>query len=292
MNALKTAMLLGLLSGILVFGGELIAGRQGMMMGLLLAVGMNFFSYFFSDKMALSMYSAQPITPEENPELYARVAPIIQNLTNKMGLPMPRLWLIPDQQPNAFATGRNPEHSSVAMTAGLLNLMTDRELEGVIAHELGHVKHRDILISSVAATLAAALSQIAYLGMFFGGGRGRNDEDRGSPMTAMLMIFVAPMAAGLIQMAISRTREFSADEAAARYTGSPDPLISALGKLERGVERIPMDANQATAHMFIMNPFRSRGMARLFSTHPSTEERIARLQAMRAAPVLNPHSQS
>ncbi|MEP7354158.1 MAG: zinc metalloprotease HtpX [Acidobacteriota bacterium] len=281
MNALKTALLLGLLSGLLMFGGQAIAGRQGMMMGLMLAVGMNFFSYFFSEKMALSMYSAQLVTTQENPEIYARVFPIVNGLTIKMGLPMPRLWVIPGDQPNAFATGRNPAHSSVAMTEGILRIMTDRELEGVLAHELGHVLHRDILISSVAATLAAALSQIAYLGMFFGGGRRNDDEDRGSPVVAMLTMLVAPMAAGLIQMAISRSREFDADATSAKYTGSPDGLINALGKLERGVERIPMDANQATAHMFIMNPFRAGGLSRMFSTHPSTEERIARLQEMR-----------
>jgi heat shock protein HtpX len=249
-----------------------------MMMGLMLAVGMNFFSYFFSEKMALSMYRAQPLTPEAAPQIYARVAPMVQNLTEKMGLPMPRLWIIPDASPNAFATGRNPQHSSVAMTEGLLRLMDDRELAGVIAHELGHVKHRDILISSVAATIAAALSQIAYMGMFFGGSRS-DDEDR-NPYTGLLMIIVAPIAAGLIQMAISRQREYAADAAAARYTGSPDGLISGLRKLERGAQQIPMDATPATAHMFIFPPMLG-GMARLFSTHPSMEDRIANLESVR-----------
>ncbi|MEO8098886.1 MAG: zinc metalloprotease HtpX [Acidobacteriota bacterium] len=280
MNALKTAMLLGLLSVLLMVGGQAVAGRQGMIIGLVLAVGMNFFSYFFSEKMALSMYRAQQITPEDNPAVYARVFPIVQNLTSKMNLPMPRLWVIPEAQPNAFATGRNPEHSSVAMTEGLLAQMNDRELEGVLAHELGHVKHRDILISSVAATLAAALTQIAYMAMWFGGGRSDDEENR-SPYAGILMIILAPIAAGLIQMAISRTREFSADGAAARYTGSPDGLISALGKLERGVQKYPMEANQATAHMFITNPFSGGGLTRLFSTHPSTEQRIANLEALR-----------
>jgi heat shock protein HtpX len=278
MNGLKTAMLLGLLSALLIVGGGAMAGRGGMMMGLMLAVGMNFFSYFFSEKMALSMYRAQPLTPEAAPQIYARVAPMVQNLTEKMGLPMPRLWIIPDASPNAFATGRNPQHSSVAMTEGLLRLMDDRELAGVIAHELGHVKHRDILISSVAATIAAALSQIAYMGMFFGGSRS-DDEDR-NPYTGLLMIIVAPIAAGLIQMAISRQREYAADAAAARYTGSPDGLISGLRKLERGAQQIPMDATPATAHMFIFPPMLG-GMARLFSTHPSMEDRIANLESVR-----------
>ncbi len=279
MNGLKTAMLLGLLSALLIVGGGAMAGRQGMMLGLLMAVGMNFFSYFFSEKMALSMYRAQPVTAEESPQVYARVFPIVQTLTQKMGLPMPRLWIIPDPSPNAFATGRNPEHSSVAMTEGLLGIMTDRELAGVLAHELGHVKHRDILISSGAATIAAALTQIAYYGMFFSGGR-RDDDDNRSPYAGLLMMIVAPIAAGLIQMAISRQREYSADAAAARYTGSPDGLIDALHKLERGIERVPMDASPATAHMFIFPPMLG-GMSRLFSTHPSMEARIANLESLR-----------
>jgi heat shock protein HtpX len=285
MNGLKTAILLGLLSALLMVGGQMIAGQQGMMIGLVLAVGMNFFSYFFSEKMALSMYSAQPVTQQENAQVYARVYPIMANLTQRMGLPMPRLWIIPEAQPNAFATGRNPEHSSVAMTQGLLSMMNDRELEGVLAHELGHVKHRDILISSIAATLAAALTHLAYMAMWFGGGR-RDDDEDGSPLGGLLMVILAPLAAGLIQMAISRTREYSADNAAARYTGSPDGLINALGKLERGVERYPMlQANQATAHMFITNPFRASMLSRMFSTHPATEDRIANLEAQRAVGV-------
>jgi heat shock protein HtpX len=279
MNGLKTAMLLGLLSALLIVGGGAMGGRSGIMLGLLLAVGMNFFSYFFSEKMALSMYRAQQITPEANPQVYARVFPMVQDLTQKMGLPMPRLWIIPDASPNAFATGRNPEHSSVAMTEGLLALMNDRELAGVIAHELGHVKHRDILISSVAATIAAALTNLAYYGMYFSGGR-RDDDERSSPYTGLIMMIVAPIAAGLIQMAISRQREYAADAAAARYTGSPDGLIDALHKLERGIERVPMDASPATAHMFIFPPMLG-GMSRLFSTHPSMEDRIANLESVR-----------
>lgn len=273
-------MLLGLLSAILIVAGGAIAGQQGMAIGLLFAVGMNFFSYFFSEKMALSMYRAQPVTQEENPQVYARVFPMVQNLTEKMGLPMPRLWIIPDSSPNAFATGRNPAHSSVAMTQGLLGMMNDSELAGVLAHELGHVKHRDILISSVAATIAAALTHLTYVAMFFGGSRSDDDEDR-SPYTGLLMMILAPLAAGLIQMAISRQREYAADAAAARYTGSPDGLIQALRKLERGIARVPMDASPATAHMFIFPPGVFGGMSRLFSTHPSMEDRIANLESVR-----------
>jgi heat shock protein HtpX len=284
MNSVKTVLLLGALSGILLVGGEFVGGTNGLMIGLLLAAGMNFFSYFFSEKLSLMMYSAAPVTPQDQPQIYSRVAPLVQGLTQRMALPMPRLWLIPDPSPNAFATGRNPEHSSVAFTEGILALMNDRELEGVVAHELGHVLHRDILISSVAATLAAAITFLARMSFFFGG---RSDDDeRGGAWGGLLMLILAPISAMLIQMAISRTREFSADEASARFTGSPDGLISALGKLERGVERVPMDANPATAHMFILNPFSGRGLMRMFSTHPSTEDRIARLEVLRGAPLL------
>jgi heat shock protein HtpX len=286
MNSVKTVLLLGLLSGLVLFAGEAIGGRTGLEYGLIIAVGMNFFSYFFSERLSLMMYRAQPVTPQENPEVYGRVYPLVQGLTQRMGLPMPRLWLIPEAQPNAFATGRNPHHASVAFTEGILSLMTDRELEGVVAHELGHVLHRDILISSVAATLAAAITFLARMAgwaAMFGGYERDREDDRGggSALGGLLMIILAPIAAMLIQMAISRSREYSADQASAKYTGSPDALISALGKLERGVERIPMDdATPATAHMFILNPFSGGGLMRLFSTHPSTEERIARLQAM------------
>jgi heat shock protein HtpX len=281
MNSIKTVLLLGALSGILVLGGGAIAGSNGLVWGLGLAIVMNFFSYFFSDKMALAMYSAQPVSPQENPQIYARVAPLVQELIQRMNLPMPKLWIIDDPSPNAFATGRNPEHASVAFTSGILASMTDEELKGVIAHELGHVLHRDILISSIAATIAAAITFIARMAFFFGG---RDDEDnRGSAWSGLLMLILAPIAAMLIQMAISRTCEFSADEASAKYTGSPDGLIRALRKLEAGVQRVPMeDANPATAHMFIRNPFRGDGLLRIFSTHPSTEDRIARLEALRA----------
>ena len=281
MNSLKTVALLGLMSGILLFGGELFGGRNGLMIGLMLAVGMNFFSYFFSDKLALASCSAQPLTQEENPEIYARMYPLIQGLAQRMNLPMPKLWVIPDPSPNAFATGRDPEHASVAFTEGILRLMNDQELEAVIAHELGHVLHHDILISSVAATLAAAISFVGRMAFFFGGRRDDRDE-RGGALGGLVMMIVAPIAAMLIQMAISRSREYSADEASAKYMGSPEPLIHALGQLERGVERVPMyDPSPATAHLYIMNPFRAGFLASLFSTHPPTEQRIARLQAMR-----------
>jgi heat shock protein HtpX len=285
MNAVKTALLLGLLTGILVVGGGAIAGRNGLYIGLALAVIMNFTSYFFSERIALMTYRAQPVTPEENPDVYRRVYPIVHNLAQRMGLPMPRLWLIPDDSPNAFATGRNPSHASVAFTEGILRLMNDNEIEGVVAHELGHVLHRDILLSSVAATIAGAITMLASMArwaMLFGGGMGgRDDERRGNPLGELLMIILAPIAAMLIQMAISRSREYSADAASAKYVGSPYPLINGLQKLETWSHRIPMDATPNTAHMFIIQPFTGQSLMRLFSTHPSTGERIARLQAMR-----------
>src|SRR5690349_14543641 len=278
-NTLKTALLLGLLSGLLLVGGEAIAGRQGLYYALFFAVLMNFAGYFFSDKIALSMYSAQPLTETDNPEVYRRVEPIVRNLTQRMGLPMPKLWLIPEQSPNAFATGRNPSHASVAFTAGILQLMNDSEIEGVVAHELGHVLHRDILTSSVAAMIAAAITMLARMAFWFGP---RNDEEEGGGMFgAILMMILAPIAAMLIQMAISRSREYDADAASAKYIGSPYPLINGLQKLETWSKRIPMDASPATAHLFIIKPFTGQSLMRLFSTHPSTEDRIARLQAMR-----------
>lgn len=280
MNGVKTALLLGLLSGILLLGGQVIAGRRGVEIALLIAIAMNFISYFFSEKIALSMYSAQPVTLEQNSDVYHRVYPIVAGLCQNMGVPMPKLWIIPDMSPNAFATGRNPSHSSVAMTEGILQLMNDHELSGVIAHELGHVLHRDILISSIAATLAAAITRLAWMGMFFGGGS-RDDDERGGAYGGIFMMILAPIASMLIQMAISRSREYSADAAAAKYTGSPDGLINALRKLEIGTRRFPMDADPATAHMFIIKPFAGHGLMNLFSTHPSTERRIARLEALR-----------
>jgi heat shock protein HtpX len=278
-NTLKTVLLLGLLSGVLLFAGEAMGGRNGLYMGLFFAILMNFAGYFFSEKIALASYSAQPVTETENPEVYRRVAPIVRNLTQRMGLPMPKLWLIPDESPNAFATGRNPSHASVAFTAGILQLMSDNEIEGVVAHELGHVLHRDILISSVAATLAAAITMLARMAFWFGP-RG-DDDERGGLFGGILMMILAPIAAMLIQMAVSRSREYDADAASAKYIGSPYPLINGLQKLETWSKRIPMEASPATAHMFIIKPFTGQSFARLFSTHPSTEDRIARLQAMR-----------
>jgi heat shock protein HtpX len=280
-NTIKTVFLLGLLSAILLFAGEALAGRQGLYIGLGFAVLMNFSSYFFSDKIALSMYDAQPVSETENPEVYRRVAPIVQGLCQRMGLPMPRLWLLPEESPNAFATGRNPAHASVAFTVGILRLMDDREIEGVVAHELGHVLHRDILTSSVAATIAAAIMFLSRMAFFFGGSRDDEDNGAGGMIGGLLMMILGPIAAVLIQMAISRTREYSADAASAKYTGAPNELVSALEKLDTYSKRIPMEASPSTAHMFIIKPFTGQWFMQMFSTHPSTEDRIARLQAMR-----------
>jgi len=279
-NTLKTALLLGLLSGLFLLIGEWLGGRQGLYYALVFAGVMNFASYFFSEKIALAMYSAQPVTETDNPEVYRRVEPIVRNLCQRMGLPMPKLWLIPEDSPNAFATGRNPTHASVAFTTGILQLMSDTEIEGVVAHELGHVLHRDILISSVAAMVAAAITMLARMAFWFGPSD-REDSEGGGMWGGLLMLILAPIAAALIQMAISRSREYDADAASAKYIGSPYPLIGGLQKLETWSKRIPMDASPATAHLFIIKPFTGQSMMRLFSTHPSTEDRIARLQAMR-----------
>ncbi|MCP5112050.1 MAG: zinc metalloprotease HtpX, partial [bacterium] len=237
------------------------------------------FSYFYSDKLALRAYQAQPVSPTENPEIYRAIGPMTENLCRRMELPMPKLWVIPGESPNAFATGRNPKHGSVAVTVGILRQMNNKELEGVIAHELGHIKNRDILISSVAATIASALTYVSHMFFFFGGGG--DDDEGGNPIAGLVMLILAPIAALLIQMAISRTREYSADAVAARYTGSPDGLINALRKLEEGSKRIPMNASPAHEHMFIVKPFGGGSMMRLFSTHPSTAERISRLDNLR-----------
>ena len=276
MNGVKTVVLLAALSALLLIGGEAWGGRQGLYLGLGMAFLMNFIGYFFSDKIALGMYSAKPVTETENGAVHRRIGPLVRNLTMQMGLPMPRLWLIAEASPNAFATGRNPAHASVAVTAGLLELMDDRELEGVLAHELGHVANRDILISSIAATIAAAITMLARIAFFFGGRRDEGDRGGGA-FGGLFMLILAPIAAMVIQMAISRTREYSADAAAARFTGGPHGLVSALQKLEHYSRRIPMDASPATAHMFIIKPFSGQSLMRLFSTHPSTEQRIARL---------------
>jgi len=278
-NNFKTVVLLGFLSGLLLVGGEALAGRDGLWLGLAMAVAMNFVSYFFSDRIALAMYSAQPVNETQNPTVYRRLAPLMAGLCQRMGLPMPKLWVIPEHSPNAFATGRNPRHASVAVTVGLLELMDDRELEGVLAHELGHIRNRDILISSIAATLAAAITFIARMAFWFGGRRD-SEEDSGSALGSLLMLIVAPIAALLIQMAISRTREYAADATAAEAAGNPWGLASALKKLDAFSRRIPMEASPATAHMFIVMPFGGGGLMRLFSTHPPIEERIRRLQAL------------
>ena len=282
MNNVKTVLLLGLLSGLLLLAGEALGGREGLWMGLMLAILMNFVSYFFSDRIALAMYSAQPVSETENPSIYRRLAPLVRGLCQRMGLPMPKLYLIPEASPNAFATGRNPKHASVAVTAGLLELMDDRELEGVLGHELGHVRNRDILISTIAATLAAAITFVARMAFWFGGRRD-SEEDSGSALGGLLMLIVAPIAALLIQMAISRTREYAADATGAQAAGQPFGLISALKKLDAYARRIPMDASPATAHMFIVMPLGGGGaLLRLFSTHPPIEERVRRLQAVLA----------
>ena len=281
LNTIKTAALLALLSAVLIVGGGAISGRSGMYIGLTLAVVMNFSSYFFSDKIALMSYAAQPVTESQNSDVYRRVAPIVRNLCQRMGLPMPKLWIIPEDSPNAFATGRNPQHASVAFTSGILRIMDDREIEGVVAHELGHVLHRDILISSVAATLAAAITLLARFAFFFEGGSRRDDRGGGGIFGALAMMILAPIAAMLIQMAISRSREYDADAASAKYTGTPSELISGLQKLEAYSKRIPMEATPSTAHLFIIKPRLGLGLGNLFSTHPSTEDRIRRLQEMR-----------
>ena len=278
-NALKTVALLGLLSAILIVGGRAIAGDRGIEYGLIIAVVMNFGSYFYSDKIALATSGAQPVTQETAPEIYARVAPLVGRLAQKMNIPMPKLYITPEPSPNAFATGRDPNHASVAFTQGILQLMDDRELEGVVAHELGHVLNRDILISSIAGTLAAAITALSRFAFWLGGSR--DDRDRGGGLGAIVMLILGPIAAMLIQMAISRTREFSADATSAKYVGSPYPLIGALQKLDTWSQRIPMEATPTTQHLYIMKPLGGNAMMRLFSTHPSTEERIKRLEQMR-----------
>ena len=268
-NTLKTALLLGAMSALLLYLGEVLGGAQGLIVGFLFAVGTNFVSYWFSDKIVLSMYSAREVGPESR--LYQMVA----RLAGRAQLPMPKVYVIPDQSPNAFATGRNPSHAAVAATEGILRILDEEELEGVIAHELAHVKHRDILTSSIAATLAAAIMMVARMAMFFGG-RG-DDREEGNPIAGIAMMILAPVAAMLIQAAISRSREFAADAGGAAIAGGPDGLVRALHKIEGASRAIPMDANPATAHMFIIKPFSMGGIGSLFSTHPPTEQRVAAL---------------
>lgn len=280
MNAIKTTLLLGLLSGLLIIGGGAIAGEQGLAYGLVMAVAMNFFSYFFSEKLALMSARAQRVSETEYPEIYARLEPIVRSLAQRMGIPMPKLWVTPDLSPNAFATGRNPAHASVAVTSGILQLLKDDELAAVLAHELGHVKNRDILISSIAATLASAITYLAQMAMWFGAGRRDTGRRERSPIAGLLMIFLAPMAAGLIRMAISRTREFSADATSAHVLGAAQPMISALEKLDSVGKQIPLEASPSMSHMYIVKPFSGTSFLKLFSTHPSTEARIASLRAL------------
>jgi heat shock protein HtpX len=277
MNTLKTAFLLTLLTLALIFLGSIVGGRQGAVLAFGLAAIMNFVSYFYSDKLALSMYRAQPASREELPRVYD----IVERMTQRTGLPMPKIYVIPSDSPNAFATGRNPQHSSVAVTAGILNLLNDDELEGVLAHELGHVRNRDILTSSIAATLAGAVTMLARMGYWaslFGGYGGRDDRDRGGGAGALLMLILAPIAAMLIQLAVSRSREYEADATGAHMTGNPYALASALEKLESYSRRLPMQASPSNAHLFIVQPMIStRDFANLFSTHPPISKRIERL---------------
>ena len=276
MNTFKSTLMLVLLMLVLVLIGERIGGENGMLIAFAISVAMNFTAYFFSDKIALKMYRAQPVTREQLPRAYE----VVERLAAKDGLPMPKIYVIPSESPNAFATGRNPQHASVAVTHGILGLLTDEELEGVLAHELGHVKNRDILTSSIAATLAGAITMIARMGYWaslFGGYGGRGGRSRGGGLGALLMLIVAPIAASLIQLAISRSREYEADATGAHTTGNPYALARALEKLEDYSKRIPLQASASTAHLFIIAPLIGGGVGRLFSTHPPTKERIRRL---------------
>ena len=275
-NTFKTAFLLTLLTLLLMFIGRAFGGESGMLLALAFAAVMNFVSYFYSDKIGLAMYRAQPVTREELPRDYAAV----ERLTQKIGIPMPKMYVIPNESPNAFATGRNPQHASVAMTQGILNLLNDEELEGVLAHELGHVNNRDILISSVAATVAGAITMLASMGrwaMIFGGMGGNRDDRRGGGIGALIMLILAPIAASLIQLAVSRSREYQADATGAHFTGNPYALASALAKLDAYSRRVPLQATPSTAHLFIIQPFLGMNFGSLFSTHPPIAKRIERL---------------
>ena len=278
-NLLKTAVLMAAITALFMAIGSVLGGRQGMVMALMVAVGMNFFSYWFSDKLVLKMYKAREVDASSAPQFYG----MVKDLAQRAQLPMPRVYLIDEDAPNAFATGRNPEHAAVAATTGILRVLSERELRGVMAHELAHVKHRDILISTISATMAGAISMLANFAMFFGG---RNSEGRSNPVVGLLVMILAPMAAGLIQMAISRAREFEADRGGAEISGDPRALASALDKIHRVAQGIPLEAAERhpeTAQMMIMNPLSAGGLRGLFSTHPSTEERIERLLAMAGA---------
>lgn len=280
MNSLKTMLLMVTLTLMLVFIGGLLGGRTGMTFALIMAFGMNFITYWFSDKIVLRMYGAKQVTEAEAPELYG----IVRRLAQKAELPIPKVYIMDQDQPNAFATGRNPEHGAVAVTTGIMRILSREELEGVIAHELAHIKHRDILVSTVAAAIAGAISylaQMAQWAMIFGG-RSSDDEKGGNPVAALVMMIVGPIAAMMVQMAISRSREYGADAGGAKIAGNPLYLANALKKLNMASQKIPMDANPATSHMFIVNPLSGGGLMKLFSTHPPLAERIARLESMRS----------
>lgn len=275
----KTALLLAVLTAMLIVIGGAIGGQQGMLVAFVLALAMNFFSYWFSDRIVLAMYGARPIDEAEAPGLYA----IVRRLATRAGIPMPRVYLIPTDTPNAFATGRSPRHAAVAVTEGILRLLDDEELEGVLAHELAHVANRDVLISTVAATLAGAITYLAHMAQWAAVFGGRQDDEEGgvNPVAAVLMAVLAPLAAMLVQLAVSRSREYQADASGAAYTRKPWGLAKALEKLQMAQQALPMEANPATAHLFIVNPLSGRALMNLFSTHPPIEERIARLRAMR-----------
>jgi len=284
-NALKTAALLAAMTVLFILLGGMLGGEQGMIVAFLFAGLMNFASYWWSDRIVLWMYGAQPVSEAQAPELHA----LVRRLAQRAGLPMPKVYIIPTDTPNAFATGRNPQHAAVAATEGILRILTPDELEGVMAHELGHVRNRDILISTIAATLAGAIMMLARMAQFaamFGGGR-QQDEDgesgSGGIVGMILLAILAPLAAMLIQMAISRAREYLADAAGAQISRKPWALADALEKLERAATALPMDANPSTAHLFIVNPLRGSSLLNLFSTHPPVEQRVARLRAMRIA---------
>jgi len=280
-NVFKTGLLLAVLTAMLVLIGGAIGGQQGMVIAFVIALVMNFVSYWFSDKMVLAAYGAQPIDEAAAPRLYA----IVRRLTTRAGIPMPRVYLVPSETPNAFATGRNPQHAVVAVTEGIMRILDEEELEGVLAHELSHVKNRDVLISTIAATLAGAITYLAHMAQWAAmfGGRSRDDEEGGSnPIAMILLAILAPIAALLVQMAVSRSREFQADATGAKVAGRPGGLAKALEKLQMANQAMPMaDATPATAHLFIVNPLSGETLMRLFSTHPPLEERIARLRAMR-----------
>jgi heat shock protein HtpX len=271
-NMFKTALLLTAMTLLLMAIGRAFGGENGMLLALGIAAVTNFVAYFFSDKIALATYRAQPVTREQLP----RVFDVVERLTQKIGLPMPKIYVIPTDSPNAFATGRNPAHASVAVTQGILNLLNDEELEGVLAHELGHVNNRDILISSIAATIAGAITYLARFGFFFGG-MGDRDERRGGGLGSILMLILAPFAAMLIQLAVSRSREYQADATGAHFTGNPYALASALAKLDAYSKRVPMAGTPSTAHLFIIQPLLGMNFGSLFSTHPPIAKRIERL---------------